>query len=122
MSGTTSGVMFTQSGEDIHMKIFRGKTLSFSVIWGGSSPIDITGYQARFQARSRGDDLMLDLSTDNGGIVVDGPNGNLSFSASPALSDQVKTAGRYEVEMTTTGGDVYRVISGNISPVDEVVL
>ena len=122
MSGTTSGVSFTQSGDDTHMQIYRGKTLSFEIIWGGASPIDITGFSASLQARGLDGTLMLDLTTGNSGIVLDGPNGKLSFSANPALTDQVKKAGRYEVEMTTAGGDVYRVISGGISPVEEVVI
>ena len=122
MSGTTSGVAFTQSGDDTNMRIFRGKTLKFDIIWGGSTPIDITGYQAFMQARSRDGVLMLDLTTSNGSIVIDGANGKLIFSASPTMTDQVKKAGRYEVEMTTPGGDVYRVISGGISPIGEVVL
>ncbi|VAW12426.1 hypothetical protein MNBD_ALPHA09-1891 [hydrothermal vent metagenome] len=121
MSGTTSGVVFSRSGDDTNMRIFRGKTLNFEIIWGGSAPIDITGYQASLQARDAAGDLMLDLSTGNGGIVIDGPTGKLSFTAAPAITDQVIKAGRYEVEMTTAGGDVYRVISGGISPVAEVV-
>jgi hypothetical protein len=103
------------------MRIFRGKTLSFSIIWGGSAPVDITGYSARLQARDHLGVLMLDISTSNGGIQIDGPSGTLSFNADPALTDQVVTAGRYEVEMTTAAGDVYRVISGGISPIEEIV-
>ena len=122
MSGTTSGVEFSQSGDDVHMRIFRGKTLNFEIIWGGASPIDISGCQASLQSRDAQGNLMLDLSTGNGGIVIDGPNGKLSFSASPTITGQVKKAGYYEVEMTTAGGDVYRVISGGISPVEEIAL
>ncbi len=121
MSGTTSGVAFTQSGGDVNMHIFRGKTLHFEIIWGGSTPIDITGYEAVLQARNIRGDLMLDLSTSNGGIAIDGPNGRLTLSASPTLTNQVTMAGAYELEMTTAGGAVYRVISGGISPIEEVV-
>jgi hypothetical protein len=122
MSGTTSGVTFTQAGEDTNMHVFRGKTLKFDVIWGGTTPIDISGYTAALQARSLDGQLMLDLSTANGAITIDGPNGTLSFAAPPATTSLVSRPGRYELEMTTAGGDVYRVISGGISPVDEVVL
>jgi len=122
MSGTTSGVTFTQAGDDTNMRIFRGKTLNFEVVWGGSTPIDITGFSASLQARSADGALMLDLSTGNGGIVIDGPNGKLSFKASPVITQQVHKAGRYELEMTTIAGDIYRVISGGISPVEEVAL
>jgi|GEM_PF-1295348 len=121
MSGTTSGVVFTQSGEDTDMRVFRGKTLGFNIIWGGASPIDITGYQASLQARSQNGTILLDLSTANGGITLDGPNGKLSLLASPALTNQVAKPGWYEVELTTPSGDVYRVISGKISPIEEFV-
>jgi hypothetical protein len=122
MSGTTSGVEFRQSGDDINMHIFRGKTLSFEIIWGGSSPIDISGYQAVLQARSLDGALMLDLSTANNGIAIDGPSGKLSFTASPAITNQVNKVGHYELEMITPADDIYRVISGDISPVEEIVL
>ncbi len=121
MSGTTSGVAFLPSGDDIHMHVFRGKTLAFDIIWGGAEPIDITGFAAVLQARDRRGALMLDLSTDNGGIAVDGPNGRLSISGDPAVTDAVTASGVYEIEMTTDTGQVYRVISGLVVPVEEVV-
>jgi hypothetical protein len=121
MSGTTSGVAFLPSGDDIHMHVFRGKTLAFDIIWGGAEPIDITGFAAVLQARDRRGALMLDLSTANGGIAVDGPNGRLSISGGPAVTDAVTASGVYEIEMTTDTGQVYRVISGLVVPVEEVV-
>lgn len=122
MSGTTSGIAFTQSGNDINMQIFRGKTLNFNIVWGGTTPIDITGYQASLQARGRDGELLLDLDTGNGGITIDGPNGKLTFTASPTATSMVSKPGSYELELTNQSGDVYRVISGNISPIDEVAI
>lgn len=121
MSGTTSGVNITQSGEDINLQIYRGKTLNFNIIWGGSTPIDISGFQASLQAQSLDGDLLLDLDTVNGGIIIDGANGKLSFKASPILTNQVNKPGRYELEMTNLNGDIYRVISGSIAPIEEIV-
>ena len=122
MSGTSSGVAISKSGDDINLQIYRGKTLNFNLIWGGSTPIDITGYEASMQARSVDGDIMMDMSTSNGGITINGPAGKLSFIANSTLTSQVTKTGRYEVEMTNTYGDIYRVISGSISPIDEVVL
>lgn len=120
MSGTTSGVKFAQSGPDTHLTIYRGKSLRFEVIWGGSSPIDITGHSAALQVRDAADRLMLDLSTANGGIVNGGANGKLTFAAGPEATRAVDAPGSYELELQTPSGDVYRVISGNVSIVDEV--
>lgn len=121
MSGTTSGIEFTQSGGDVNVQIYRGKTLNFDIIWGGDTPIDITGYQATLQAKSLDGSVLLNLDTASGGILIDGPSGKLSFNAGPVLTSMVSKPGRYELEMTAQGGDVYRVISGSISPIDEVV-
>ena len=121
MSGTTSGVNITQSGEDINLQIYRGKTLNFNIIWGGSTPIDITGFQASLQAQALDGDVLLVLDTGNGGIIIDGASGKLSFKANSVLTEQVNKPGRYELEMTNLSGDVYRVISGSIAPIEEIV-
>lgn len=43
------------------------------------APVDLTGYRARMQVRVRpGSDLLLDLSTENGRIVLQ-PNGALGL-------------------------------------------
>ncbi|WP_453960819.1 hypothetical protein [Amorphus suaedae] len=112
---------FFPSGDDITMHVFRGKTLAFEIIWGGAQPIDITGFTAVLQARDRHGALMLDLTTDNGGIAVDGPNGRLFVSGTPAVTSAVTAPGVYELEMTTGTDEIYRVISGLVVPIEEVV-
>lgn len=121
MSGTTSGVAFFPSGEDVTMHVFRGKSLAFEIVWGGADPIDITGAAAVLQARDREGSLMLDLSTANGGIAIDGPAGRLAFSADSGTTAAVAATGVYKVELTTAAGAVHRVISGLVVPVDELV-
>lgn len=121
MSGTTSGVAFFPSGEDVTMHVFRGKSLAFEIVWGGTDPIDISGATAALQARDRDGSLMLDLSTANGGIAIDGAAGRLTFSGAPAVTAAVSATGIYEVELTTAEGAVHRVISGVVVPVDGVV-
>ncbi len=121
MSGTTSGIAFAQSGADTHMTVYRGKSLRFEVIWGGSSPIDITGHSAKLQVRDAAGHLMLELSTANGGIANGGGDGKLTFTATPEATRAVDAPGSYELELQTVSGEVYRVISGNVSIVDEVV-
>lgn len=121
MSATTSGVVFTQSRDDTHMSLYIGKTLRFEVIWGGSSPIDITGYDAIFQARTYDGKLILELSTTNGGILLDGPNGKMTVFAAASLTQTVRAAGQYELELTSTKGEVFRVMSGGLSIIKEIV-
>ena len=93
MSGTTSGILFRKSGSDTHMTVFRGKSLNFEVIWGGSTPIDIIGFTANLQARDAAGELMMELSTANGRVANGGANGKLTFTAPPSVTQGVSAPG-----------------------------
>ena len=121
MSGTTAGVHFEKTGDDLHMRVYRGKTISFEVIWGGSEPIDVTGWRARLQIRDLDGALMLEMSTDNGKCVAGGANGRFAFSGTPEDSRAVDRCGHWELELTTPAGEVYRALSGPVTPVEEIV-
>ena len=121
MTGTTSGVLFETAGEDVNMRVFRGKSISFDVIWGGSSPINVTGYQASLQIRDLDGNLMLEMSTANGKVTVGGTDGKLTFTGTTTDSNSVTKPGRWELELTTPTGDVYRAVSGAVSVEPEVV-
>ena len=121
MSGTMAGVEFAASGDGTNMRIYRGKTLRFDIIWGGSAPIDVSGYEAALQVRDLQRNLLLEMSTANGRISVGGADGRFSFSGSPADSRLVTTVGRWELELIAPNGDVYRALSGVVTPVEEIV-
>ena len=118
-------MVFTSTGnssDDLNFRIFQGKTVSFEIIWGGSSPIDITGYSSSLQIRaSRDRDLIFEFSTTNGRIAIDGPAGKLTFSATDTETAVIDRDGIYEVELVNTGGDVFRVISGTFRPILDIV-
>ncbi len=122
MSGTTSGVLFKSSGADTDMIVYRGKSLSFEVVWGGLTPIDITGYTAQLQARDVAGGLMMELSTANGRVANGGTNGRLIFTAPPSVTRAVASPGSYELELTSPSGQVYRAISGKVAFEEEVAL
>ncbi len=122
MSGTTAGVEFSITGEDTHMRIFRGKTLHFDIIWGGSSPIDSTGYHALLQIRNLKGDLVLEMSTDNGKVSAGGEDGKFTFTGSETDTRAIITTGKWELELTAPNGDIYRVLSGIVTPVEEIAL
>jgi hypothetical protein len=82
------------------------------------SPIDITGYVAELQAKKLGPTSLplIDLSTGNGGIVIDGPNGTITLSMTDeaaALLDFIRTA--YDLKLTPPGGKAFRLLKGSIS-------
>jgi hypothetical protein len=122
MSGTTSGVAFSSSGGDVNMLIFQGKTLNFNVVFGGESPVDITGWTVTLQARDKRGVVILELSTGAaGGVTLGGANGTMMFAMAAADTAEIRSSGVYEIEATTAGGDVYRVMSGAFGVIGEVV-
>ena len=120
MSGTTSGIAFAQSGEDTNIRVFRGKSLSFDVIWGGSNPIDVTGYGALLQIRRLDGVLQLELSSANGKVTIGGDDGRLAFRATPDDTRAVSQVGRWELELVDAEGHVYRALSGVATPIEEI--
>jgi hypothetical protein len=121
MSGTTSGVQCTSSDTGTDMTVFRGKSLSFEIVWGGPTPIDVTGYTASLQVRSYSGRVLMELSSANGRVANGGATGRFMFTAPPSVTRAVDTHGTYEVELTTASGQVYRVISGNAAIEEEIV-
>ena len=124
MSGTTSGVEFTIRGDDADMRVYRGKTIDFEVVWADADgvPIDIGGWTARLQVRDANNGrLMLEMSTANGKASIDGPNGRIAFIGSADDSRGVNAPGKYELELYTPAGKVYRALSGKVMPVEEIV-
>ncbi len=121
MVGTTSGVLMEISGDDLDIILLQGKTVSFTVTWGGSAPIDITGYTARMKARKDPtDDVGIDFTIANGRITMGTTNGLITISmtatdtAALALFD-----GYYDLELITPAGAVYQVMSGRFRIVGE---
>ena len=84
-------------------------------------PADFTGYTARMQVRENYDsgDVLLELTTENGGLVFDALDGKITLVFTPEM-----TAGKdwrraiYDIELTDPSGKVSRFLQGSfcISP------
>lgn len=123
MAGTTSGVSVSKNGSDVDIVLYQGKTINFEVIWGGGSPIDVTGFSAKMQARqtATATDLLADFSDTNSRISVGGADGKFTISMSAADSAVLKPCvGVYDFEITDGSGNVYLVISGKFKIQPEV--
>ena len=122
MAGTTSGVKISKNQCDTDIILYQGKTVNFSVIWGGDTPIDVTGYSARLQARETADaaTALVDLSNGSG-ITVGTTDGLFTISMSATDSAAVAAfVGVYDFEIEDSSGNVYLVMSGKFTCLAEV--
>lgn len=122
----------------VNLTIEQGSTWEESFILstkdaqGVETVTNLTGYTARLQARATVNtpSVLLDLSTQNGGIVIDGPSGKLTLVMSATATAAIDwsptgkyepATGKYQVELTTPDGKVSRFIQGTITLDPEIV-
>jgi hypothetical protein len=87
-----------------------------------NTPVDLAGVTARMQVREKLDstETLLELTTENSGIVVDNTNKTISLFINDTVTAALNfTSAVYSVELIKSG-DVIPFITGNISLVKEV--
>ena len=86
--------------------------------------MDLTGYSARMQYRSahNAGTALLDASVANGRVTMHPAHGAFEVVV-PASVTQALTAparGVFDVEITSAGGEVYRIVEGDVRVSPEV--
>lgn len=100
------------------LEILQGATLRDVVTWkvgDPSVPVDLTGCTARMQVRDRitSADVLLELTTENGGLALGGAAGTVTFQMSAAeTADLTWKAGVYDLEVVMADGFVRRFLAG----------
>jgi hypothetical protein len=81
-----------------------------------TAPLDITGYTAQLQMRSypNSPTAVLTLTTQNGGITITGPTGNIAVHATAAQTGAIDQ-GPYDYDLEIyQSSSVTRVVQGQI--------
>ena len=90
-----------------NIEILQGKTISFPLIWGGATPINVTGYDARMQIRedASSDEVIASFTVANSRVTIGTTNGLITFSMTAADSAAL-TPGEYfyEIEVIDSSG------------------
>lgn len=84
---------------------------------------NLTGYTARMQARTNVADVdtLLDLSTENGKIAIDGPAGQITLTLTSGETAALTwQQAYYDLEIIAPDGDVTRLLKGIIEVDAEV--
>lgn len=87
-----------------------------------NTPVDLDGYEARMQVKSKvGGTQLLLLTTGNGGIVIDADACRIEIVIeADTLSAQTWKTGVFDLELVAPGGDVWSPVAGSITLSDEV--
>jgi hypothetical protein len=102
------------------LKIDQGASVEDMVIWQTGTPplpVDLTGCTAIAQIRSKIDspNVLLELSTANGGIVLGGATGSITMHISPIVTKSLTwKLGVYDLLITFTDGTVLRKLNGSV--------
>lgn len=98
--------------------IDQGATWTVNIVYYdyNNVPVNLTGYSARMQLRSKFDSsAVLTLSTATGEIVITGPTGQIAITAS-ATQTQAIASGIYIYDLElTSGAEITRLIQGQMT-------
>lgn len=101
------------------IKLNQGSTYTLPLILkdGEGALIDLSGYSAAMQIRivPEAEEVIDELSTDNGRIVIDAENGKLTLSFPHEVTEQYP-AGQffYDIEIVSADDEVTRILQGRI--------
>ena len=106
--------------------IEQGATYSKLITWKTGTPalpIDLTGCTARMQVRAKITSVtpLLELTTENGGIILGGTAGTITlFISAEDTAAFDWDGGAYDLEIEFTDGTVVRRLYGSVSVSPEV--
>lgn len=110
----------------VKLDIDQGSDFSKHLTWRAGeplAPVDLSGCTARMHARAdlSSTEILLDLTTENGGIVLGGTAGTVEIVISAAQTEGITwTEAIYDLEIVFPGGRVKRLLKGAIEVDPEV--
>jgi hypothetical protein len=103
--------------------IEQGATWEAVLTWKiNGTPVNLTGYSARMQARESHEATTTVISLASGsGITLGGALGTIALAMSAAAT-ALLTAGKYvyDLELVSAGGEVTRLVEGTLIVTAEV--
>jgi hypothetical protein len=116
------------------LTILQGATWRQDIDWlEDNLPVDLNGWTARMQIRAtRGDgvtekalydELLIELATSNGAIILNANKvtGRIRLQLTDEqTADLPAAAARYDLELTSAGGEVTRLLMGDMFISEEV--
>lgn len=108
---------------DYDFTIYQGANFVRVFTWKDETDtlVNLTGYTARMQIRKKIDgDILADMTTVNGKIVLGGALGTITASLTAAETAAISNNGVYDLELISSGGVVSRLLQGDVTLSKEV--
>lgn len=107
-----------------NFSIYQGDTFSTAPAWKiNNSYVNVTGYTADMQVRQDVDSasIIVELSTSNGRIVAGTTDGKFTLTLTAAETAALPPGNYvYDLEVTSTGGTVTKILTGGFAVIAEV--
>ena len=105
--------------------IEQGADFSYNVTWNDQTgaPVNLTGYSAAMMVRNSYNDAspILSLTSAGGQITLGGAAGTIAISASNTLTAALPASnGFYDLELTSAGGTITRLMQGKVTITPQV--
>ena len=101
-----------------NITVVNGTTFQLSPVWKVDNlPVDLTGYTADMQVRDISNNLIVELTTSSG-ISISAALGqvNLTLTATQTSAGNLPAGNyTYALNLTSSGGIVYQILTGNLS-------
>jgi hypothetical protein len=109
----------TTQPANYNLVIYQGANLSQVFTWQDSNqtPVNLTGYTARMQARTsiEAPTPFIDLTNANGGVTLGGSAGTVTVTMTATQTAAItETVGIYDLELVSPGGIVTRFLQGTV--------
>ncbi|WP_043004854.1 hypothetical protein [Comamonas testosteroni] len=116
------------SAHKVKLEIDQGATFDKTITWKTgtkvqSVPVDLTGCKARSQFREtvESETVLLELTTENGRIVLGGPTGEIRILITATDTAALQwSAAVYDLEIEFPNGTVVRRFAGSVAVSPEV--
>jgi len=108
-----------------NLECWQGVTFDFPLFFADANftPTNLNGYTARMQVRPSisSEDVTIELTTENGRILIDSEHGGLSLYISAEDASSIPTGSyKYDLELVAASGRVYKPIYGSFKVKGEV--
>jgi len=110
----------------LNLLVQQGSTFSRTLTWEiDGEPVDLRGYTARMQIRTvqvntKPAKLLDNLTSQNGGLVLDAPSGSITISMSAVNTAKLPAGSHvYDLELATADY-VQRLVQGRLDVSAEV--